>query len=512
MGKMRTRISMSGDSLVVVFVGVFSLLTSILIGLFYEIPAPKVHDEFAYLLAGDTFAKGRITNPTHPMWKHFETFHVFHLPTYQAKYPPGQGLFLALGKHLADLPILGVWLSLALACSATCWTLLAVFPRRWAFYGSMLATANPNILIWWGQSYWGGAVAMLGGALLFGSVFRFQQRLLLRHTLMFGLGITILGNSRPFEGAIACCTAIPIIIVGVRQWILNQQGKQLFWKFILPLSLILIFLAAWLLFYNYKLTGDMFTFPHKHWMTVTEDFVEFYNYWGAPDLLVYDKLVKLWYFFIGPILSIFILGFLSFAKDKNVIFSLLVVIVVTTIITFQSNAWPHYMAPISCLIFVLIIQGFKFISSFQRKGRVWGRYFIITIAVIYFIKSILSLSIKIYNGPRKDWAHARSAMIQCLKRHEPKDLIIVRYDTHHNVHREWVYNRADIDHAEVVWARELSPTQDKNLLAYFSDRQVWLLLADQYPPVLRPYPDTVANDDAVSRPPSFDIESCIRGT
>jgi hypothetical protein len=128
------------------------------------------------------------------------------------------------------------------------------------------------------------------------------------------------------------------------------------------------------------------------------------------------------------------------------------------------------------------------------------------------MKSALSLSIKIYNGPRQDWAHTRSEIIQCLKRHEPKDLIIVRYDTDHNVHREWVYNRADIDHAEVVWARELSPTQDKDLLAYFSDRQVWLLLADQYPPLLLPYLDTVANDDAVNPPPSFDIESCIRGT
>jgi hypothetical protein len=353
---------------------------------------------------------------------------------------------------------------------------------------------------------------MLGGALLFGSVFRFPQRLLLCHTLMFGLGIIILGNSRPFEGAIACCTAIPIIIVEVRQWILNQQGKQLFCKFILPLSLILIFLVSWVLFYNYNLTGDIFKLPHNHWMIVTEDFVESYNYWGSPDLLVSSEILELWSFFIGPILSISILGLLSFIKDKNIVFSLGILIIVTSISVIQSHAWPHYIAPISCLIFILIIQGFKFIYSFQRKGISWGKYFIIAIAAVYFMKSALSLSIKIYNGPRQDWAHTRSEIIQCLKRHEPKDLIIVRYDTDHNVHREWVYNRADIDHAEVVWARELSPTQDKDLLAYFSDRQVWLLLADQYPPLLLPYLDTVANDDAVNPPPSFDIESCIRGT
>jgi hypothetical protein len=69
-----------------------------------------------------------------------------------------------------------------------------------------------------------------------------------------------------------------------------------------------------------------------------------------------------------------------------------------------------------------------------------------------------------------------------------KQLGIVRYARKREPLNQWVYNSADIDASKVVWAGEVDPVSDRELLNYYRDRQVWLIEPDETPARVSPYP------------------------
>jgi len=66
-------------------------------------------------------------------------------------------------------------------------------------------------------------------------------------------------------------------------------------------------------------------------------------------------------------------------------------------------------------------------------------------------------------------------------------LVLVRYAKDHNSGEEYVYNEADIDHAKIVWAREIPGMDLGPLLNYFRNRDVWVFEPDEDDESVTPY-------------------------
>ena len=503
-------------------IGVLAFAGSAALGLSLGIPEPSAHDEFSYLLAADTFAHGRLTNPTHPMWMHFETFHVIHQPTYMSKYMPAQGLFLALGRVVGGHPIVGVWFAMAFMCAAICWMLQAWLPRRWALFGSLLTIIHPYVGIgsYWAQSYWGGAVPAAGGALLLGGVRSIVRMPRISYALATGIGLAILANSRPYEGLVI---SVPLGI-GLLIKLFGQSKHSIgviIKRVLLPLTLLGAITVACMGYYNYRVAGNVLRIPylvHEETYGMFAYFVwqklplpptyrhtvirDYHAQYELPRYLEKQSIAGFFevnfsilftYLLVsGNVFLVALVGaggsFPAFCwRDSSGRFAFLTYIFFACGLMLETVMSLHYWAPITGLNYFFITQSMRLWRARDRRAA----------QLAIYILPLLALALLAINAYRSAHAHdhfawhlQRARLLTELSNSDGRHLILVQYGPNHSYDREWVYNDADIDASKVVWARDMDPKENCKLVKYFNDRTIWSLKIDndEAPIKLNPFP------------------------
>jgi len=489
--------------LCLILVGLAAFLAPAIHAYFSSVPEPKVQDEFSYLLAADTFARGRLTNSTHPHWRHFENLQVFHRPTYMSKYPPGQGLALAVGRVLFGAPIHGVWLSSAAAVVAVCWMLQVWSGASWALVGAVVMILSLGVNDYWCQGYCGGMVAVMGSALVIGGVRRVVLRPGVTASTLMGLGVVALANTRPFEGLAVTIPAIALLLI----WSIRGRSPSRV-KAILPGALVLLAGMACMGVYNRAVTGNSLLTPYSLYDSqydnvpafifqplrapITPELPRVREYQLDCATMIYDKSrdLVLQGYFITRQLSIVLGMCITPVLWVGLLMSPLVIrgkvwlvwaasIVGLTISAQAISVWhlPHYVAPVVPVLYLFCVEGLRALRTLRGRGprsmRLSARLVLAVFLFSWAYREFNDLVTMNATARAVNFPMTRRRLIDYLARVPGRHLVFISYAPEYSVYEEWVYNSAEIDEQAVVLAHDLGPDRNRELIAYYGDRHVW---------------------------------------
>jgi hypothetical protein len=484
-------------------------------------PEPRYHDEFAYIFGGETLAMGRLANPTPPLWRFFETYYINMQPTYVSKYPPAQSAFLALGIRLFGHPWYGILISIALMCGCICWMLQGWMPPKYALLGGLFAVLQFGITHYWVDSYWGGAVGAIGGALVFGALPRLARKGQASAAWAAAVGIAILANSRPFEGLVL----VVLTSAALLWW---TRGHFAVWfrpPVLIAFAVILLSTAAAMAYYNFKTTGSPTTLPYsvnqarysaapvlwimpayapKHREYRDPSMRELWETWDFryyiqarhnPVVLVfrlYQRIRELLGEGAGLILVFLLACAIPLARMPRLGMAFGVLVLFLPAMLLDRFTFAHYLAPGIGALFVVAMFGMRLLRCHRLRRRDSGRVLVASVlalaCILCFFDSIVTINTRVESpdtaatavGFRRQVAHRLAS--------EPgTHLVLVRYAANHSGHDEIVYNDPNIDAQKIIWAFDFGPEADRPLLDYYRGRKVWLVQPDGSSPTLEPY-------------------------
>lgn len=475
------------------------------------VPQPRSHDEFSYLLGAETFASGRLTNPTPAMWKFFETEHEIMVPTYQSKYPPAQALFMAAGLVVFRSAWAGVLISFGAMFAATYWMARAYMPHRFALLTAALPLVQPGLGSYWVNSYYGGCVVATGAALVFGACARLKRKWTVLNWTILSIGLVLIANSRPFDGlVVAVPPLIALLYQVIRKGLSFASARSLARQLVLPVLLGVLAIAA-MLHYNYSVTGNPLVMPYAEWQKQYSPIRPFVGLKLLPEphyncSILRDNYVRCeildynavstpaqWLSTICtkriPIAILFFCGFwlLPFAffsvlsfRDSKITVLWCAFAAMAVAVGSEVYYQRHYMAPIAAPLVVLFVQGWRHLRQVKFKdiplGFSLSRLLLLILAggALQMLFSLTETA-KVMKAEQDEFPRVR--INKELSALPGKHLVLVHYAQGHNPRREYVVNDADIARQKIIWARDLG-AENQTLFDHYPDRTIWLFDPD----------------------------------
>lgn len=486
-----------------------AVLPRLLLLLWLPPSEPYIEDEFSHRFLADTLLLGRLANPTHPLWEHFETTHIFHQPTYSSMYLPGQALFLAAGKLLTGWHWAGVLGGAMAATSSLLWMLRALFPPQWAYLGAAFYACRVAMFSVWTEGYWGGHVAAAAGALLIGSAVRIRRQPDAWHGFLFGCASVWLAWTRPFEGFLLFCSTCFFLAAGFY----HSEVKRKWLKLVaLPAGTVLLIGAFMTAFYCYRVTGSPLKLPYsvnqelygwpmtlpwmkprpvyhrhkEHALYYSFELSEHENITNPAKIpqAVTFKLYTLFNFFLGPLLGWPLLTrrWTSLQLPENrLLFSAGGAVLGGAMI--EQTVFPHYVAPASPVLYALLTGAWK---SVHDRPRLFASalLFASLLPVVFLCRATgLPMSL-VWKG--NSWCdplrqgNIRARIQRQMEETPGRHVAIVRYNRS-SFSPSWVFNSPDIDSQRVIWAQDMGE-RNRELLEYYPDRTFWIIEPDARPP------------------------------
>jgi hypothetical protein len=303
-------------------------------------------------------------------------------------------------------------------------------------------------------------------------------------------------------------------------WLLRAKAipvSQRFRQVALPISAVLAIGFAFMLYYNWRVTGNALLMPYQlnqklygtptpfyfqpplaeppavsQYKDLRDNFLwqrgAYLTRWPLSRLagVTGEKLDALWKFYFAPAMTLPLLCLPLIWRRRPLRPLLLSAIFVLIGIGFYPFFFPHYAAPVFAVFLLIVVQGLRYLRLFEWKGKPVGVFVFRSILLLLLCTTaseLLSPAI----GQKKT---IRSDATRQLKAAGGKHLVLIRYKPEHTFHFGWVYNDADIDASQVVWARELDRESNAELMKHYPDRTAWLFEVDEFPPRLSHYPGT----------------------